>query len=146
MNRVIIFYAPDIPELKTASEKIKKAFSADDFDAVAKPAKESSILDLAASDIIVAGFADVQKGVHPDFAEINRALSGINLAGRIAALFTPDPANTMKQFKKSFADSDITMAEDPLVVGSREANAKQTTDWVKKIISLYKEGLHAREI
>ncbi len=145
MNRVIILYAPDIPELKQASDKIKKAFSAEDFKVEIKPSKEGSIQDLAASDIVITGFKDAKKWAHPDFAEIARALSGINLAGRIAGVFATDTEGMTSQFRKTFDDSDITIFEEALVVG-REGDVKAMNAWVKNIIAKYKEGLHAREL
>jgi flavodoxin len=146
MNRVIILYAPDIPELKQASDRLKKAFAAEDFHAETKPSKYSSIQDLAASDIILAGFRDAKKCTHPDFAEISRALSGINLAGRIAGAFAVDTDGIMNQFKKTFGDSDVTIHDEALSVDNRDGDVKQMNLWVKNIIAKYKEGLNARKV
>jgi hypothetical protein len=53
MNRVIILYAPDTPELTQAADKIKRALAPEDFNVEVKASKQGSIQDLAASDLII---------------------------------------------------------------------------------------------
>jgi len=146
MNRVIILYAPDTPELAQAADKIKRALASEDFTVEIKTSKQCSIQDLAANDLVIAGFRDAKKWPHPDFAEINRALSGINLAGRIAGVFGMDTDGMIENFRKSFNDSDITIFDDALTVGNREQDIKLMSAWLKNFVALYKEGLHAREV
>jgi flavodoxin len=146
MNRVIILYAPDTPELTQAADKIKRALAPEDFNVEVKASKQGSIQDLAASDLIIAGFKDAKKWPHPDFAEINRALSGINLAGRVAGVFGTDTDGMIENFRKSFSDSDITIYADALTVGNREQDVRLMSAWIKNFVALYKEGLHAREV
>ncbi len=144
MNRVIILYAPDTPDLKSQAEKIKKAFSSESLEPLLKPAKECSIQDIIASDIIVLGLKEAKKGIHKDFAEIERALSGINLAGRLAGLFAADTESSMKQFAKSFEASGIGIVAEALSTDA--SSGKQINEWVAAIAIKYKEGLNERKI
>jgi hypothetical protein len=144
MNRVIILYAPDAPELKSHAEKIKKAFSSENLEPALKSAKECSIQDIIASDIVILGLKEAKKGIHKDLVEIDRALSGINLAGRFAGLFAADTESSMKQFVKSFETSGIGIVQEVLCVDT--SAAKQINEWVAAIVSKYKEGLNERKI
>jgi flavodoxin len=140
MKRAIIIYAPDDAGLKNAAERIKQTLSNEKYPADIKTSKEASITDIAASDVIIVGFKGAKKKVHPDFAGIDRALRGINLAGRIAAYFSTEHEDAMEHFRKSFRDSDIAIFETPLILSPGEDGGKVIPDWVQKLLSCYKEG------
>jgi len=135
MERAIILYAPDEDKLKNASERIQRTLVNEKYEVEVKAAKNSSIVDITASDIVIVGFNDAKSRVHPDFKAIDKALTGINLAGRVAGFFTFDTADAMVHFRKSFHDSDIIIFETPLILGPGDDGAKGILNWVHKLLA-----------
>jgi flavodoxin len=138
MIRVIILYAPDEKNTSDAVNNIKDAFKNKKCRIEAKAAKNSSIPDIAASEIVIFGSKDAgKKTIHSDFSEIARALKGINLAGRIAGIFSFGRENMLPVFKKILEDSDITVYEKNLIIEDGKNNPAIISEWVNNIIKTY---------
>ena len=141
MVRALIVFAPATPVFLDIAERIEAELNREDFSVIIKPAAAATIPDIAASDLILFGSAkDDKTAVHTDFSEINRALAGINLAGRIAGLFALNSAETIEKFKSMLEDSEITVLKEALIFDSSISN-EVIKNWTTQLISECKEGL-----
>jgi flavodoxin len=141
MFRVIILYAPDEETITTIAAVIETAFHNERCVTAVKAAKDALIPDIAGSDIVILGSkAEGKKPIHPDYKEIVRALRGINLAGRIAGIFTFEHDGTVDSFKQVLNDSDITIYEKSLFIESGQWDQAVITEWAQNILLYYKDG------
>jgi len=105
---------------------------------------DASIVDINASDVVIfASDGNGELGINSSFAEIVRALKGVNLAGRMLGIISFDGEETVSALKEAFHDSCITCYE-PLVCEGEisEATVKK---WVEKLLEKYKESINGRE-
>ena len=142
MYKVLIVYAPDVKVLKDTARRLMKQFNGKEFSTVVKEAAVTTVPDFAAADLIILGSEKSKTGdIHPDFSELQRALGGINLSGRLSGFFAAENDAPVRKFKKILKDSEITIYKQPLICSSRE-EAKTLENWAGDLISFFKDGLH----
>jgi flavodoxin len=138
IKRVVIIYAPDDEIVQQSAVTIKSIFINEKYSVTIKQARDAHMPDFAGVDIVILGSKkENKKSIHSDFTEIVRALKGINLAGRIAGIFSFDTEETVDDFIKVLHDSDITIFEKGLLISDGKIDTKVITDWVKQIITKY---------
>lgn len=141
MFKVIILFAPDEKTIIDTASNIETAFTNEKCAATVKAARNAIIPDIAVSDFLILGSkAEGKKPIHSDFKEIIRALQGINLAGRIAGIFSFGLDATITSFKEALNDSDIMIYENSLLLEDGQDDSSAIAAWVKKIVLCYKEG------
>lgn len=141
MYKVIILYAPDEKTIVDTVNDIEIAFNNENCITAVKAAKNALIPDIAASEIVILGSkAEGKRLIHSDFKEIIRSLRGINLAGRIAGIFSFDQEETFVSFKQALNDSDITVFGKSLLIKNGQPDSSATAAWAKKILTYYKDG------
>ncbi|MBN1699819.1 MAG: flavodoxin family protein [Spirochaetales bacterium] len=137
-KKVVIIFAPDDELVQKSAVAIKSTFVNEKFDVVIKEARDAHMPDLAVGNIVILGSKkEDKKPVHSDFTEIIRALKGINLAGRIAGVFTFDSEETTDFLSQALGDSDITLIERGLCFKNGRIDTKVIKDWVHTIIQTY---------
>ncbi|MBN2442271.1 MAG: flavodoxin family protein [Spirochaetales bacterium] len=154
MLKVIILYAPEDKSTNNPVNNIKTAFENEKCVVLAKSAKNTTIPDITASEILIIGSkTDGKKSIHPEFKELTRALKGINLAGRTAGIFSFDNEKTVTSFKEVLHDSGISLYNlnlyfknemsysSPTADAAIAPSAAATGEWVKDIITFYKDGI-----
>jgi hypothetical protein len=134
MYQALIIYAPDQTGVEKLAVEIQAHCEKKKVRVQTKAAKEARIPDLAAADLVFIG-SDSQGGrpVHPDFAELNRSLSGVNLTPRVAGVFTAKDEPSLKAVRKILADSEIDLSvEFPLPAAS--VNSSVLSRWLDALL------------
>jgi flavodoxin len=127
MFRAAVIYAP--AALEAAAERISASLDRKRFQVSVKPADQATIPDLAAADLVLLGSSVQGRGALPkEFAEILRALAGINLAGRVAGIFAAGSDAPLAAWKKALKDCGIRL-EDKLL-RSDGADPRALSAWV----------------
>jgi len=134
MFRAAVIYAP--AALQVVAERISAALNRKRFQVSVKPAEQASIPDLAAADLVLLGSsaqAHAQAGaaLPVEFAELLRALSGINLAGRVGGIFAAGSDAPLAAWKKALQDSDLRVDEN--LLRCDQADAQALRGWVAKL-------------
>jgi flavodoxin len=138
MKRVVIIYAPDDEIVQQSAVAIKSTFVNEHYSVTIKHARDAHMPDFAGVEIVILGSnKEDKRSIHTDFTEIIRALKGINLAGRIAGIFSFDTDETEKDFIKALYDSGISIFEKGLLIKDGKIDTKVIKDWVKQIITGY---------
>jgi len=128
MLRAAVIYAP--AALQAAAERISGSLDRKRFRVSVKLAGEATIPDLAAADLVLLGSsAQGRAALPPEFAEILRALAGINLAGRVAGVFAEGSDAPLAAWKKALKDSGILLQPENLL-RCDGADAKALSAWV----------------
>ncbi len=128
MLRAAVIYAP--AALQTVAERIAASLERKRFQVNLKPAGQASIPDLAAADLVLLGSSAQGRAALPaEFAEILRALSGINLAGRVGGVFAAGSDAPLTAWKKALKDCGIRLEENLLRCDVAEAQALSA--WVE---------------
>ncbi len=139
MYQAVIIYASGQTGVEKLAAEIQAQCGKKKVSVRAKAAKEARIPDLAAADLVFIG-SDSQGGrpVHPDFAELNRSLSGVNLAPRVAGVFTAKDEPSLKAVRKILADSEIDLSvEFPLPAASADSSA--LSRWLDALLGRLEE-------
>jgi flavodoxin len=144
MLRAAVIYAP--AALQTAAERIAASLDRRRFQVILKPAGQASIPDLAAADLVLLGSAAQPHGraaLPAEFAEILRALSGINLAGRVGGVFAAGGDAPLAAWRKALKDCGLRLAEN--LLRADEADAQTQARWVEELARQAEElaGGHA---
>jgi flavodoxin len=127
MFRAAVIYAP--AALQAAAERIADSLDRQRFRVLVKPADQASIPDLAAADLVLLGSSAQGRAALPaEFAEIVRALSGIDLGGRVAGVFAAGSDAPLAAWKKALKDSGIRLEEN--LLRSDGADSKTLSGWV----------------
>jgi len=108
--------------------------------AEAKPAGESGIPDVLASDVLV--FAVDGEKIDPaetDFREMFRAFEGINLAGKFAGLISLDGNDSPSVFRAALKDTDIDIFEEVLDVSLRKLKRSRVRSWTGRFTRWFKD-------
>jgi flavodoxin len=122
-----VIYAP--AALQAAAERIADSLDRQRFRVLVKPADQASIPDLAAADLVLLGSSAQGRAALPaEFAEIVRALSGIDLGGRVAGVFAAGSDAPLAAWKKALKDSGIRLEEN--LLRSDGADSKTLSGWV----------------
>jgi hypothetical protein len=92
--------------------RLADCFDGERFKVATCSADQAAIPDLAAADIfLLASLPSGGQPIHPDFAEILRALGGITLAGRVGGVFSVDSEATLKAFRRALQDCELDFPE-----------------------------------
>jgi flavodoxin len=127
MFRAAVIYAP--AALQQEAERISASLDRKRFKVSLKAADQATVPDLAAADLVLLGSsAQGRSGLPPEFAEILRALAGINLAGKIGGVFAEGSDAPLAAWKKALKDSGIRLEESQLRADG--ADAKTLSAWV----------------
>jgi hypothetical protein len=114
MFRAAVIYAP--AALRAAADRIAAALDRKRFKVSLKAAREASLPDLAAADLVLLGSSAQGRTALPqEFAEILRALPGVNLAGRVAGVFAEGSDAPLAAWKKALQDSGIRLEPGSLL-------------------------------
>jgi flavodoxin len=128
MFRAAVIYAP--AALEAAAERISASLDRKRFQVSVKPAYQATIPDLAAADLVLLGSSAQGRAALPqEFAEILRALAGINLAGRVAGIFAAGSDAPLAAWKKALKDSGILLQPENLL-RTDGADPKAMSAWV----------------
>ncbi|MBN2738911.1 MAG: hypothetical protein JXR70_18160 [Spirochaetales bacterium] len=145
MKNVLILYAPQNESFKTVYLKLESFFSKSQYRVKILSAKEASIPDLSAADIIIFGSGkNKTKAIHSDYNEIVRSAQGINLAGRVAGFLSFNANDIFNIFKAKFKDSDIAIFPETLEIDVDIFDEKTLSKWTDAFIKFYKEYENGR--
>jgi flavodoxin len=135
MFRAAVIYAPADPTMIALAERVAASLDRQRFSVALKPAAQAAIPDLAGSDLVLLGCAPQGRAaIDADFTELIRALSGVNLAGRVAGLFTPAGEGALRALKKALKDTDIHLAPENLLPAG-ESEGKRIADWIARLVA-----------
>ncbi len=142
MYNLFISYAPDSPENRKSVEEVQAAFDSAQFKAVVKKAAESSIIDLAAADIVLFGAEKTgASDMHTDFTEIARVTKGANLSGKTAGFFSFGAEKASSKLRKALHNSDISLFEDEPAAGEKGPKPADLKEWAGKLAAFHR-GKH----
>jgi flavodoxin len=128
MFRAAVIYAP--AALQKEAERISASLDRKRFQVSLKAADQATVPDLAASDLVLLGSsAQGRAALPPEFAEILRALAGINLAGRVAGIFAAGSDTPLAAWKKALKDSGIRLDAENLL-RTDGADSRALSAWV----------------
>ena len=145
MFRAAVIYAPAGQPMQSLAERVAAALDRRRFAVTLKPAAQTTIPDLSASDLLLLGAAPEGKAaVHPEFAELLRALAGINLAGRVAGLFTSAGEATLQALKKALKDTDVLLAPENLLSADEARGSKGLANWLGSLAGQLESAAHER--
>jgi flavodoxin len=143
MIKVVILYAPQDAAVKKFADCVQKAFDKKSFKVAALSAGKAHIPDIAAVDAVILGScSESVADVHEDFAELLRAFSGVNFAGRCAAFFTDKGSDAAGEFSSALVDSEISIFAEPLAYQEKEADAQKVKRWVAQFMSFIRKNIH----
>jgi flavodoxin len=141
MFRAAVIYAP--AALQSAAERIADSLDRQRFHVLVKPADQASIPDLAAADLVLLGSSAQDRAALPaEFAEIARALGGIDLSGRVAGVFAAGGDTPLAVWKKALKDSGIRLEEN--LLRSDGADAKALGGWLAGLTRQVEEQARGR--
>jgi flavodoxin len=141
MFRVAVIYAP--AALQAAAERIADSLDRQRFRVLVKPADQASVPDLAAADLVLLGSSAQGRAALPaEFAEIVRALSGIDLSGRVAGVFAAGSDAPLAAWKKALKDSGIRLEES--LLRSDGTDAKALGAWLAALTGQVEEQARGR--
>jgi flavodoxin len=142
MFRAAVLYAPS--DLGPLAERIAASLDRRRFQVTVRPAADAAIPDLSTADLVLLGSSPQGRAaLHPDFAEILRALSGINLAGRVAGVFAAGSDAPLAAWKKALKDCDIRLEPENLLRADG-ADAKALAGWVGRLTRQLEERAGGR--
>jgi flavodoxin len=142
MFRAAVIYAP--ADLEAAAERIAACLDRKRFQVSVKPAGQATIPDLAAADLVLLGSSAQSRAALPqEFAEILRALAGINLAGRVAGIFAVGSDAPLAAWKKALKDSGILLQPENLL-RTDGADPKALSAWVGRLVRQVEELARGR--
>jgi flavodoxin len=147
MYNVLILWAPDSAETRKAAESVRAAFNEGRFKTILKKADESSIVDVAAADVVIFGLQKSGSAeVPPEFSDLLRVFKGVTLAGRAAGVFSVGSEKASAKMKKSLKDTEVSLfEEDPLFSNDKPDKASEVSDWARKLAGFFQEVRSARE-
>jgi flavodoxin len=147
MYNVLILWAPDSAETRKVAESVRAAFNEGRFKTTLKKADESSIVDVAAADVVIFGLQKAGAAeVPPEYSELLRVFKGVILAGRAAGVFSVGTEKASAKIKKSLKDTEVALfEEDPLFPNDKPGKAADVGDWARKLAGFFQEVRSARE-
>jgi len=122
------------------AQTVAASFSSRKVRAEAKPAEESGIPDVLASDVLV--FALDGEKIDPaetDFREMFRAFHGINLAGKFAGLISLDGNDSPSVFRDALKDTDIDVFAEVLDIPLRRIKRFRVRSWTGRFTRWFKD-------
>ena len=147
MYNVLILWAPDSAETRKVAESVRAAFNEGKYKTKLKKADESSIVDVAAADVVIFGLQKSGAAEVPsEYSELMRIFKGVNLAGRAAGVFSVGTEKASTKVKKSLKDTEIALfEEDPLFPSEKPEKTQGISDWARKLAGFFQEVRSARE-
>lgn len=145
--RVIIVHPRNNRRLAAVGTKIRDAFASSGFTATVQAVEDCALPHLSAAGILVlaADRGGVEFAEGP-YQEIRRACSGINYAGRLAALYSSG-AEANAALSEMLGPTDIDQSVPPL---QHRANGLPEDDavsrWVAQVTGRYKEIMDERHV
>jgi flavodoxin len=103
-------------------------------------AKEARMPDLAAADLIFIG-SDSQgrTPLHEDFTELNRSLAGVNLATRVAGVFTAADQRSLEALREALTDSGIDLSVAFPFSEDGDVSRAALTHWLEALLKRLEE-------
>jgi hypothetical protein len=138
MHTLLITFAPDSPESRSLVEDIRTALDPGVFRASTKPARETTIVDIALANVVLFGAQRAGASEIPaDYDELLRVFTGANLAGKAGALFSAGGDRPSARLRKVLRDTDITLLdEDPVFSADSAARQGEIAAWAGKLSAL----------
>ena len=135
MYRAVFIYAPVDAALEQLVRRLADCFNSERFEVTTLSADQAAIPDLTVADIfLLASLPDGKQPVHSDFAEILRALQGINLAGRVGGAFSLDSEPTPAAFRLALQDCELELPKQNFRNFHREElEAAQLCRWIEAL-------------
>jgi len=143
MYQAVMIYAPEQTGVEKLAAEIKAHCEQKKLKVHTRTALEARIPDLAAADLIFIG-SDARRDseLHPEYAELKRSLAGVNLAPRVAGLFTTGNKRSLETLRGILADSNVDLSvEFPL---SAAADSGALTRWLNTLLDRVKEKQRVR--
>jgi hypothetical protein len=146
MHNVLILWAPDTPENRKVVDAVTAAFSNAKLSPSVKRAADATAADLTAAEIVVFGAQKPGNAdISPDYNECIRFFRGITLAGRTAGFFSMGSEKASARLRKALKDTEITQSdEEPLYTDHKQGMSPEMSDWVRRLVGIYKEIQNAR--
>jgi flavodoxin len=143
MYQLSVLYTPETEENKKLINNLVELFVKKDFKARVKKANDSSIVDILSSNIFIFGLnQESAANLPPEFKEIIRALSGVNLAGRVSAFISFGEEELSSLFKKALKDTNTFIYEDELIFFNGKIEKKRLKNWASALYQVFKDNLH----
>ena len=137
MYRGVIIYAPAGQPLEQLVRRLADCFDGERFEVATCSADQAAIPDLTAADIfLLASLPAGGQPIHPDFAEILRALHGITLAGRVGGAVSVDSEATVNAFRRALQDCELDLPDWNFRSLSREQiESTDLNGWIGELAS-----------
>ncbi len=147
MYNVLILWAPDSAETRKVVEVVRAAFNEGKYKTTVKKADESSIVDIAAADVVIFGLQKSSAAeVPPEYSDLMRVFKGVTLAGRAAGVFSVGSEKASAKIRKSLKDTEVAIfEEDPLFSNEKSEKVSEVTEWARKLAGFFQEVRGARE-
>jgi hypothetical protein len=135
MYRGIIIYAPVEETMEQLVRRLADCFDGNRFKVATCMAAQAAIPDLTRADVfLLASLPSGQQPIHPDFAEILRALQGITLAGRVGGAVSVDSEATVRAFRQALQDCELALPVENFRSLSREnLQSSDLKAWINAI-------------
>jgi len=139
----LIVYTSNSPTLKELTKKLNSFINDSLLEVRVKPAAETEVPHVCAADIIFFGSDEsgstFGKG---EFKELERAFAGINLAGKVAGLFSCSSTAAIDSLKEMLKSTGITIGGEPYLGCKKEdfgEESERIKKWVNEVINTYRE-------
>ena len=135
MYRGVIIYAPSEELMEQLVLRLADCFDGEQFKVATHSADQAAIPDLTGADIfLLASLPAGREPIHPDFAEILRALQGITLAGRVGGAFSVDSEPTVGAFRQALQDCELILPDQNFRNFSAERlESTDLSSWVEAL-------------
>jgi flavodoxin len=132
MYRGVIIYAPAGGLMERLVRRLADCFDSERFKVATHSADQAEIPDLTGADLfLLASLPAGQQPIHPDFAEILRALKGITLAGRVGGVLSIDSEPTVSAFRQALQDCELVLPDQNiLTLSSEQVESANLSAWV----------------
>jgi hypothetical protein len=124
----LVVYEDGKPELERTARGISERLDSGSHEVKLRAASTVTIPEILAARLIILGAETPQ---HQSYAEIARVLSGINLAGRRAALFGPS-GSAVAWLREIVADAELKIAGTDLIASRPEPAA--IVAWLRPLL------------
>jgi hypothetical protein len=135
MYRGVIIYAPSVDRMEQLVRRLADCFDGRQIEVDTCAADRAAITDLTRADLfLLASLPSGDQPIHPDFAEILRALRGISLAGRSGGACSVDSEATVSAFRRALGDCEIGLQDENFrSFPSADLEAADLCGWVNSL-------------
>ena len=127
MLQVFVTFAPDTADARRLADEVKAAFEGPETAVKAKPAGQSSILDLEPVDLVLFGVGRTEADFPADYAELVRVFAGCNLAGKAAAFFAIGSVRASGALRRALKPTEISVLDEEPAGGA--GGRSDIRDW-----------------